>query len=242
MLLLHLKLANFLAELRERTSRTNFVLANCDFAAASGNALLVNYVGTSNFPIFSRSSGSALRVQLLYEQLAISQPERASHTTFVLKLANSVPDLRKRAAILELWVCSLRATFAIKIAIFNPELPRTRQVKPEKGAIAKADAIRQARKTEKSDGATARALRVRREQDALAQHHSESFDTQDLRRGFAKLKTNSHSATAKALRRAQSPQNSDGTTATARRHAKSPQRVCQAQDKFARRHGLGTRQ
>ena len=28
------------------TSRTNFVLANCDFAAASGNALRVNYVGT----------------------------------------------------------------------------------------------------------------------------------------------------------------------------------------------------
>ena len=45
------------------------------------------------------------------------------------------------------------------------------------------------------------------------------FDTHDLRRGFAALKTNSHGATARALR-----------------HARSPQRVHRAQDKFARRH------
>ena len=47
----------------------------------------------------------------------------------------------------------------------------------------------------------------------------ERFDTHDLRRGFAELKTNSHGATARALR-----------------HARSPQRVRRAQDKFARRH------
>ena len=47
----------------------------------------------------------------------------------------------------------------------------------------------------------------------------ERFDTQDLRRGFAKVKTNSHGATARALQ-----------------HARSPQRVRRAQDKFARRH------
>ena len=86
--------------------------------------------------------------------------------------------------------------------------------------------------------------RVRRAQDKFARRHSESastrtisaegsprsrqirtapqrerFDTQDLRRGFAKVKTNSHGATARALR-----------------HARSPQRVHRAQDKFARRH------
>ena len=86
--------------------------------------------------------------------------------------------------------------------------------------------------------------RVRRDQDRFARRHSESastrtipaegssgsrqirtapqrerFDTHDLRRGFAALKTNSHGATARALR-----------------HARSPQRVHRAQDKFARRH------
>ena len=47
----------------------------------------------------------------------------------------------------------------------------------------------------------------------------ERFDTHDLRRRFAELKTNSHGATARALR-----------------HARSPQKVRRAQDKFARRH------
>ena len=86
--------------------------------------------------------------------------------------------------------------------------------------------------------------RVHRAQDKFARRHSESastrrisaegsprsrqirtapqrerFDTHDLRRGFAALKTNSHGATARALR-----------------HARSPQRVHRAQDKFARRH------
>ena len=36
--------------------------------------------------------------------------------------------------------------------------------------------------------------------------HSERFDTHDLRRGFAKTKTNSHGAAARARRRARSPQ------------------------------------
>ena len=47
----------------------------------------------------------------------------------------------------------------------------------------------------------------------------ERSDTHDLRRGLAATKTNSHGATARALRR-----------------AGSPQRVRQGQDKFARRH------
>ena len=86
--------------------------------------------------------------------------------------------------------------------------------------------------------------RVRQGQDKFARRHSESastrrisaegsprsrqirtapqrerFDTHDLRRGFAALKTNSHGATARALR-----------------HARSPQRVRQGQDKLARHH------
>ena len=86
--------------------------------------------------------------------------------------------------------------------------------------------------------------RVHRAQDKFARRHSESastrtisaegsprsrqirtapqrerFDTHDPRRGFIGLRTNSHGATARALR-----------------HARSPQRVRRAQDKFARRH------
>ena len=85
--------------------------------------------------------------------------------------------------------------------------------------------------------------RVRRAQAKIARRHSENastrtisaegsprsrqirtapqrerFDTHDLRRGFAELKTNSHGATARALR------------------ARSPQRARRAQAKFARRH------
>ena len=69
----------------------------------------------------------------------------------------------------------------------------------------------------------------------------ERFDTHDLRRRFAEVKTSSHGATARALRHARSPQrvrrgqdNSHG--ATARALARSPQRVSRGQDKFARRH------
>ena len=71
----------------------------------------------------------------------------------------------------------------------------------------------------------------------------ERSDTHDPRRGFIGLKTNSHGATARALRHAGSPQRvRQGqdkfarATARALRHARSPQRVRRAQDKFARRH------
>ena len=60
----------------------------------------------------------------------------------------------------------------------------------------------------------------------------------NIRKG--ELKTNSHGATARALRHARSPQRvfraSHDATATALRHARSPQRVRRAQDTFARRH------
>ena len=55
--------------------------------------------------------------------------------------------------------------------------------------------------------------------DICAAPQRERFDTRNLRRGFAELKTHSHGATARALR-----------------HAQTPQRVRQAQDTFARRH------
>ena len=58
-----------------------------------------------NLGISCRSCGSALRVLLLCLEVAILQPE--------------------------LWVCSSRATFVIKIAVFKPELPRTKQGEPE---------------------------------------------------------------------------------------------------------------
>ena len=177
--LLFLTLANFQPDLRECTSRTTFVLTVCDFAAASGNAL---------------------HVLLWHLKLATCQPELRA-LLFVLELGHFVPELRKRTARTtfalrscelqpKLWVCSSRATFVIHSYDFNPELPRTKQVEPETTRDRESRRANnettpntglQAKRTEKSNGSAARALRragsphkVRREQDALARRHSES--------------------------------------------------------------------
>ena len=109
----------------------------------------------------------------------------------------------------------------------------------------------QAKKTEKPNGATARALRhagspqrVRREQDAFARRHSESASTRRISaEGSPRAR---HIRTAPQRERfdtqdlrkgfTTSRTNSHGTTARALRHAQSPQRVRRAQDTFARRH------
>ena len=121
----------------------------------------------------------------------------------------------------------------LKAAIFKPELPRTRgESNPGPRDCESRRAHHET--TSKSRFASKKIARRHSESDPTrtipAEGSSgsrqirtapqrESFDTQDLRRGFAKVKTNSHGATARALR-----------------HARSPQRVRRAQDKFARRH------
>ena len=79
----------------------------------------------------------------------------------------------------------------LKTAIFKPELPRTR---------GDAGLRKQARKPRDN------FQRPFREQEYCTAPQRERFDTHKLRRGFAESKTNSHGATARALRRARSPQ------------------------------------
>ena len=108
-----------------------------------------------------------------------------------LKVAIFQPELREHAP---------HTTSALKSYDFQPELqehaPRTTFVLKscdfQAGAAADQGGI---------EPATA-GLR----KQAIARRHSERFDTQNLRRGFAETKTNSHGATARALRRARSPQ------------------------------------
>ena len=104
----------------------------------------------------------------------------------------------------------------LKVAIFQPELqehaPRTTFVlkscdfqagaAADKGGIEPATAglRKQARKPRDN------FQRPFREQENCTAPQRERFDTRNLRRGFAETKTNSHGATARALRRARSPQ------------------------------------
>ena len=178
---------------------------------------------------FSSRSCSSLRVLRLYLKVAIFQPELQEHaprTTFVLKSC----DFQAGAAADQGGMTAgLRKQARTPRDNFQKAVSRARK---SHGATARA--LRHARSPQ----------RVPRAQDRCARRHSESdptrtipaegssgsrqirtapqrerFDTQDLRRGFAKVKTNSHGAAARALR-----------------HARSPQRVRRDQDRFARRH------
>ena len=117
----------------------------------------------------------------------------------------------------------------LKVAIFQPELqehaPRTTFVLKscdfQAGAAADQGGIEPGTAGLRKQ---ARAPRDNfrkpfREQENRTAPQRERFDTHDLRRGFIRLKTDAHGATARAIR-----------------HARSPQRVHRAQDKFARRH------
>ena len=152
---------------------------------------------------FSSRSCSSLRVLRLYLKVAIFQ-EHAPRTTFVLKSC-----------------------------IFKPELPRTRgESNPgprdcesrrahhettSKSRFASKKIARRHSESASTRTISAEGSSGSRQMRTAPQR--ERSDTHDPRRGFIGLKTNSHGATARALR-----------------HAGSPQRVRQGQDKFARRH------
>ena len=111
-------------------------------------------------------------------------------------------------------LCTLR--LYLEVTIFQPELqeqaPRTTFVlkscdfqagaAADQGGIEPATAglRKQARKPRDN------FQRPFREQEYCTAPQREHFDTHNLRRGFAETKTNSHGATARALRRARSPQ------------------------------------
>ena len=192
---LYLKVAIFQPELQEHAPRTTFVLKSCDFQAGAAADQGGIEPGTAGLRKQARTPRDNFQ-KPFREQENRTAPQRERFDTH---------DLR-------------RGFIGLKTDAH--------------GATARA--IRHARSPQ----------RVHRAQDKFARRHSESastrrfsaeglprsrqirtapqrerFDTHDLRRGFAKVKTNSHGATARALR-----------------HARSPQRVRQGQDKFARRH------
>ena len=118
----------------------------------------------------------------------------------------------------------------LKAAIFKPELPRTRgesnpgprdcesrRAHHETTSKSRFASKKIARRHSESASTSAAGSSGSRQMRTAPQR--ERSDTHDPRRGFIGLKTNSHGATARALR-----------------HAGSPQRVRQGQDKFARRH------
>ena len=118
----------------------------------------------------------------------------------------------------------------LEVAIFQPELrehaPRTTFVLT--GCDVRAGAAADQGVIEPATAGLRKQARKPRdnfqkpfcEQEIRTAPQRERFDTHDLRRGFAAVKTNSHRTTARAIR-----------------HARSPQRVRRGQDKFARRHG-----
>ena len=192
---LYLKVAIFQPELQEHAPRTTFVLKSCDFQAGAAADQGGIEPGTAGLRKQARTPRDNFQ-KPFREQENRTAPQRERFDTH---------DLR-------------RGFIGLKTDAH--------------GATARA--IRHARSPQ----------RVHRAQDKFARRHGESastrrisaegsprsrqirtapqrerFDTHDLRRGFAALKTNSHGATARALR-----------------HARSPQRVHRAQDKLARRH------
>ena len=175
-------------------------MKTCEFSAGAAGARFACYFCTYTLRFRSRASGNALRVLLWYLKLAICQPElreRASHTTFCTY------NLRM----------SCRSCgSALRV------LTRDRESRPANHETTSKHrfASKENRKIERAAStrrifaeASPRARRTR-----MAPQR-ERFDTQDLRRGFAELKTNS----ARVLQ-----------------HAGSPQGVRREQDKFARRN------
>ena len=131
-----------------------------------------------------------LRVLRLYLKVAIFQPELREHaprTTSVLKSYDFQPELQEHAP---------RTTFVLKSCDFQAGAAA------DQGGIEPATAGLQKQAREPRDN----FQRPFREQEYCTAPQRERFDTHNLRRGFAETKTNSHGATARALRRARSPQ------------------------------------
>ena len=151
---------------------------------------------------FSSRSCSSLRVLRLYLKVAIFQ-EHAPRTTFVLKSCDFQAGAAADQGGIEPGTAGLRK---------QARTPRDNFQKPFREKIARRHSESASTRTISAEGSSgSRQMRTAPQR--------ERSDTHDPRRGFAKVKTNSHGATARALR-----------------HAGSPQRVRQGQDKFARRH------
>ena len=124
---------------------------------------------------------------------------------------------------------ALNVLVYLQLADFQPELRECALRTAYVLTIRDIFASKESRKIERhhSESASTRSPSSRQIRTAPQR---ERFDTQYLRRQSASTRRISAEGLTKARRIR------GGATARALRHAESPQRVCQAQDKFARRH------
>ena len=177
-----------------------------------------------------------LRVLRLYLKVAIFQPElreHAPHTTSVLKDCDFPPGAagaHSAGVCSAYYDCTQKLRFSslscgstlrtlrlyLKVPIFQPELqehaPRTTFVLKSCDFQAGAAADQGESNPRPRDCESRRANHETTSKGRLASKNictapqRERFDAHNLRRGFAETKTNSHGATARALRRTRSPQ------------------------------------
>ena len=186
----------------------------------------------------SRSNWSALRILLLHLLFAMSQPRLrtcSSRTTLVRKTC----DLSAGAAGARYTFCTYNLRMSCRscgsalrvLTKHRFASKENRKVERRHSESASTEAFAWRHSGSASTGrisaeGSPRARRIQRER----------FDTHNLCRGLAE--SNSESASTRAISAKGSPSktNSHGATARALRHAQSLQRACREQDEFARRH------
>ena len=239
----------------------------CDLSAGAAGVRFAYYFCTYNLCFRSRASGNALRAATLVLKTCDlpEMRERASHTTFCTY--NLQMLCRSCGSALSVLTRNRESRRASHETASKQRFASEENRKPD-GAAARAFAESKTHSYGATARALRHAgslQRVRRAQDKVARRHSQSastrrisaeglprarrirtalqqerLDTKDLRKGFTARKANSHGATARALRHAQSTHNlrkgfaelkphSHGATARAPRRAKgslSSRNVC----------------
>ena len=153
-----------------------------------------------------------LRVQALYVNVAIAQPE----------LRECAPHLARRRS--EALAISAEGSPSSRLIRAAPRRERFDTHHLRKGVCQDTFARHHRESASSASTRTIPAQASPSSRQSRAAPQRERFDTNDFRRGFAERKTLSHGATARALRRRRSES------------AQSPQRVRRAQDAFTRRH------
>ena len=241
---MYLRAAIFKPELREHAPRTTFVLKGCDCQAGAAADQGESNPRPRDCESRRANHETTSKGRFASKKIARRRSESASTRTIPAQGSPRSRQIRTALQRERSDTHDLRRGFAaVKTNSYGATATTLRHARsPRRGfAAVKTDshgatarAMRHARSPQ----------RVHRAQDRFARDHSESdqtrtisaegssgsrqirtapqrerFDTHDLRRGFAAVKTDSHGATARAIR-----------------HARSPQRVHRAQDRFARDH------
>ena len=202
---LYLKVAIFQPELQEHAPRTTFVLKSCDFQAGAAADQGGIEPGTAGLRKQARAPRDNFQ-KPFREQENRTAPQRERFDTH---------DLRRGFA-----ATKTDAHGATARAIRHARSPQ--RVHRAQDKFARRHSESASTRTISAEGSP-RSRQIRRHSESASTRtipaegssgsrqirtapQRERFDTHDLRRGFAALKTNSHGATARALRHARSPQ------------------------------------